>query len=141
MKKIFMILLLVPASLWISSCSNPANVKIVGFGNVQNDAGLYVVEVNNVKYAPDRIYTGMSNTRFGKETMPPVEGMKVTCFTMNLEPAVYFIAGEYEEAYLEEYFTKDFTVLIIFCFVLFLFCIVLLILGISSKKSSAKKKV
>ena len=83
-----MILLLVLTSFYISSCSwfdNSANVKIVGYSNIQNDAGLFVVEVDGIKYAPDLIYTNES-TIAGKRTTPPAESMRITCFTMNSKP-------------------------------------------------------
>ena len=130
-------------SLMLLGCKDSANVKIVGYSNVQNDTGLLVVKVNGVKYAPDCIFTNMGNSRTGKETMRPVEGMTVTCFTMHSEPTVYFIAGEYDEEHIEEYFFGDQTgsvvalVLFIIAWIIFIF---LAIVALKNQRNETTEK-
>ena len=138
MKKI-LFLLLVLATFCLSGCSwfdRPANVEILGYATVQNDAGLLFVEVNGTKYAPAFIYTNQTDPRTGKESMRPVEGLRVTCFTMRGSSTVEFIAGEHNKAYLEQYFLENYTLLF---FLIVLIAIWSFGMVISQKKAQKKK--
>ena len=121
MKK-FIFLWLVLTSFCLCGCSwfdHPANVEIIGVGTVRSDAGLLVVQIDSVKYAPVKVYTN-SSTRDGKTSMRPVEGMSVTAFKMHNEPQINFIAGDCNKAYLEEYFSENHTIgfiVVLLCFV------------------------
>ncbi|MBO4285420.1 MAG: hypothetical protein J5895_04230 [Alphaproteobacteria bacterium] len=143
MKKI---LLLVLTSLCLIGCSQfdrPANVEIIGVGTVRSDAGLLVVEIDSVKYAPDWIYAGFSEKYYFKSWIPPIEGMPVTAFTMHNKPQVTFIAGERDKAYLEEYFFENHTAdavamaLFIIAWGIFIF---LAIVAWKNQKNKTKKK-
>lgn len=119
-KLLFLCCLVLCASL--TSCKwleIPANAEYIGTGYIQNDRGIYYVEINSIRYSPERIYTNSSN-RHGKNMMDPVEGMKVTCFHLHGNPEVTFIVGEHSEEYLEEYFTTNETSTVIFAVILFL---------------------
>lgn len=106
---VFMLLMFV--GLCTTSCKQfetPAEADVIGVGYIQYDGGFYFVEIDSVKYAPTYVYTN-SNSRDGKNTMKAVEGMLVTCFQLNGNSNVEFIAGIHEQEYLEEYFTTNST--------------------------------
>ena len=112
---------LVCFSMLFTSCrwfDSPANAKRIGAGYVKYDKGIYVVEIDSIRYVPDYVYTNES-TRDGKTTMQPVDGMLLTCFTMKNSNKVCFIAGDRSEEYLEEYFTTNSTMLVFFIFLIF----------------------
>lgn len=122
MKKFLIFMVLVMTSLCITSCSwfdNPAEAKRVGCGHIQNDRGLLIVEIDGVKYAPTSIYTGKS-TRDGKTTIDPIEGMEVTVFYAYGEYKPKFIAGNRSEEYLEDYFSGNSTLAVVFLIVIIL---------------------
>ncbi len=109
MKKFFLLAL---TGLLLAGCSwleRPANIKILGVGTIENDNGLFVVQIGSTKYAPDAVYTNAS-TRDGKVKMRPIEGMSVTAFTVHNSPKVEFIVGHPDRQYLEEYFSADYSV-------------------------------
>lgn len=120
MKKLLIIILFAIAGLSFTSCSwfdAPANVKRVGCGYIQSDRGLLVVEVDTIKYAPKYVYTNKS-TRDGKTTMEPIIGMQVTVFYSHDQKNPKFIAGDRNEEYLEEYFSSNYTLAVIFLIVI-----------------------
>ena len=122
MKKFLIFMVLVMTSLCITSCSwfdNPAEAKRVGCGHIKNDGGLLIVEIDGVKYAPTSIYTGKS-TRDGKTTIDPIEGMEVTVFYADGEYKPKFIAGNRSEEYLEDYFSGNSTLAVVFLIVIIL---------------------
>ena len=139
MKK-FIFLWLVLTSFCLCGCSwfdHPANVEIIGVGTVRSDAGLLVVQIDSVKYAPVKVYTN-SSTRDGKTSMRPVEGMSVTAFKMHNEPQINFIAGDCNKAYLEEYFSENHTIgFIVLCLVV-LYIVFLFWLGYPLRSASKK---
>ena len=125
MKKFLIFMVLVMTSLCITSCSwfdNPAEAKRVGCGHIQNDRGLLIVEIDGVKYAPTSIYTGKS-TRDGKTTVGPVDGMEVTVFYAYGQNSPMYIVGNQTEEYLEEYFSGNYTMAVIFFTIIVLFII------------------
>ena len=124
-RKTFMLLMLVCLSFCLTSCSwfeNPANAERIGSGYIQYDKELYYVEIDSVRYSPDRIYTN-SSSRDGKNMMDPVNGMEVTCFRIHGKSHVEFIAGNQTEEYLEDYFTTNSTAIVILCVILVL-CVI-----------------
>ena len=127
MKRKFFIFVL---SIWIvfgfTSCSwfdVPADARRIGCGYIQYDRGIYFVEIDSVKYNPSRVYAN-SSSRDGKNMMDPVDGMMVTCFTLQGNDKVEFIAGDLSEEYLEKYFWKNYTMAAIFGLLL-LVCVIL----------------
>ena len=124
-RKTFMLLMLVCLSFCLTSCrwfENPANAERIGSGYIQYDKGLYYVEIDSVRYSPDRIYTN-SSSRDGKNMMDPVNGMEVTCFRIHGKSHVEFIAGNQTEEYLEDYFTTNSTAIVVLCVILVL-CVI-----------------
>ena len=114
---------LVVASFAFASCSwldDPADVEVVGMGYVQNDSGLMVVEIDEVKYAPTHIYTN-SRTRDGATRMDAVEGMQVTVFYVSGSKNPQFIAGDQTKEYLDEYFADNYTFPVLFFILILLF--------------------
>ena len=123
MKKFLIFMLLVMASFAFTSCSwldDPADTKIVGVGQIQNDCGLMIVDIDGVKYAPTRIYTN-SRTRDGATRMDAIEGMEVTVFYVNGNKDPRFIAGEQTKEYLDEYFSDNYTFPVLFFILILLF--------------------
>lgn len=124
-RKTFMLLMLVCLSFCLTGCrwfENPANAERIGSGYIQYDKGLYYVEIDSVRYSPDRIYTN-SSSRDGKNMMDPVNGMEVTCFRIHGKSHVEFIAGNQTEEYLEDYFTTNSTAIVVLCVILVL-CVI-----------------
>ena len=91
----------------------PVDVEILGYGTVGQDTerGFYYVEMDSARYIVEEIY---SNGDDEHDKMPPVEGMKVTCFRTEDSPEVEFIAGELSAEYLSGYFADN-VVFGIFC--------------------------
>lgn len=88
-------------------CEEPANAKIIGAGYIQEyqeHQGDYFVEIDSVKYIPDFIYF-TRRPFLGNWGMPPLPGIKVTCFNVYNSNDVRFIIGDVDEEYLENYFT------------------------------------
>ncbi len=109
-------MLLVGGLFSLASCKGlerRPDVGLIGCGYIKYDQGIYYVEIDSVKYSPNRIYTNVS-TRDGKTMMTPVDGMQITCFRLNDNPKVEFIVGEQSQEYLEHYFAKNYTFLIMF---------------------------
>ena len=122
MKKIFIFILIVFVGFAFTSCDwlvEKAEVDVLGVGNIQQRKGGFYVEIDSLSYVPSFVYTNTSG-RDGKQEMTPVEGMQVTCFRLYGKPEVYFIAGAQSQEYLEEYFTKDCWIELVFLAVLFL---------------------
>ena len=84
----------------------PVDVEILGYGTVGQDTerGFYYVEMDSARYIVEEIY---SNGDDEHDKMPPVEGMKVTCFRTEDSPEVEFIAGELSAEYLSGYFADQ----------------------------------
>ncbi len=121
--KIFILLAL--ASFLLTSChcfDNPANAERIGSGHIQYEKGIYFVEINSIRYVPDKIYANTSS-RDGKNRTEAVEGMLVTCFRLHGNPQVEFIIGDRSKEYLEDYFTTNSTLIIIFGIIILLFAI------------------
>lgn len=135
--KNFLFLYCLGLCISLTSCSwfdNPANAEYIGSGYIRNDRGIYYVEINSIRYSPHRIYTN-SSSRDGKNTMAPVEGMKVTCFRLHGNPKIEFIAGEHSEEYLDDYFTTNATFVVVLLVIMIL-CIS--ITGITFGKNTQK---
>ena len=98
------------------SCNNwfidYPEVKRIGCSHIKYDRGIYIVELDSVKYAPSSIYANHTAWRAGRVTMPPVDGIQVTAFTLDGCNKVEFIAGDLDEKYLEYYFRDDYTPMI-----------------------------
>lgn len=137
MKKfLFLCCLILCVSL--TSCKwfdSPANAEYIGTGYICHDKGNYYVEIDSIRYSPERIYTN-SSSRDGKNMMSPVEGMKVTCFRLHGNPDVEFIAGEHSEEYLEDYFTTNVTFAVVIGAI-----IILCIIGILFAKNTQKIRI
>ena len=123
MKQFLISIALVLASFSLTGCNwleLPAEVTKVGCGYVQQDCGLYIVEIDGVKYAPSIVYTDKQHNR---TTISPNVGMLVTvCYTKADTPPK-FIVGDQSEEFLEKYFAEDLTLTVIL-FVLFVSSIV-----------------
>lgn len=111
---------------------DPANAERIGSGYIRQERGNCYVEIDSVRYYPERVYTNSSG-RDGKNMMAPVEGMKVTCFRLYGNPKVNFIAGEHSQEYLEDYFTTNSTFAIVFAGIAIL-CVV----GLASARGTKK---
>ena len=111
MKKFLIFITLVIAMFSFTSCSwfdAPANARRVGSGFVQADKGLLFVEVDGVKYHPERVFTNTVG-RHGAQRMDPVVGMQITVFYTSSYDTPRFIAGDKSEEYLEEFFSHNYT--------------------------------
>ena len=125
--KVFIFMMLIGFCMRFTSCSMfdcQPNIKIIGSGFVQNDKGTYFVEIDSMRYALADIYTNSSN-QDKKNTIKPVEGMLITafqrsCFTLSEDTPIEFIVGTSKEEYLQEYFTTNLTIYILWiCFIIF----------------------
>lgn len=95
----------------------PVDVEILGYGTVGQDTerGFYYAEMDSARYIVEEIYSN-GDSKYDK--MPPVEGMKVTCFRTEDAPEVEFIAGELSAEYLSGYFADNVAFGIFFSFVM-----------------------
>ncbi len=137
MKKLIIVLLSICMCLSLTSCSlfeSPAEAKRIGYGIVQQDNGIYFVEIDGIRYVSERIYTNSNGSR-GRNSMSPAEKVPVTAFTLRGENKVYFIVGDLDEQYLEKYFTDNNTAYV------FVMCFLLLSILISAFSGKKVQKV
>ena len=115
MKKFFIFVLICCLGMSMTSCRYfdvPVEAEVLGYGTVGQDTekGFYYAEMDSARYVLDKIY---SNGDDKHDKMPPVEGMKVTCFRTEHSPEVEFIAGELSAEYLSGYFADN--IAFVFC--------------------------
>lgn len=126
MRRFFIFVLICCLGMSMTSCRYfdvPVDVEVLGYGTVGQDTerDLYYAEMDSARYVLDKIY---SNGDDEHDKMPPVEGMKVTCFRTEDSPEVEFIAGELSAEYLSGYFADNtfglFCSLVIACWAVWL---------------------
>lgn len=133
MKRFLFFIMVLFISFGTTSCEcfeDVPDIKKVGIGYIQDDSGLMFVEIDGVKYHPQSIYTDRIN-RAGKGNMSPVKGMEVTVFYTDESSEPQFIAGDKSVEYLENFFTENYTIVVIF---VTLFVISMLIMAIPTEK-------
>ena len=133
MKRFLFFIMSLFISFGATSCEcfeDVPDIKKVGTGYIQDDSDLMFVEIDGVKYHPQSIYTDKVKGA-GKGNMSPVKGMEVTVFYTDESSEPCFIAGDKSVEYLKNFFTKNYTIVVIF---VTLFIISMLIMAIPNEK-------
>ena len=102
-------MMLICLSCSITSCCQQANkpadviVERIGSGHIHLDGDVLFVEIDATRYASDEIYTGKIKDE-EMETINPVDGMLITCFSLSSADEVLFVIGDRNQEYLEKHF-------------------------------------
>ncbi len=117
MKKIIFFMIIGVISLVMSGChafdSTPIEPIIIGTGNISFSKGKYGVEIDSVYYPINYVFTGEKDVRLGASTMRPVKGMQVTVYRPKNFERIEFVAGERDEAFIENLFHQNNTAFVI----------------------------
>lgn len=88
---------------------DPANVRIIGAGCIQQQNGVYFIEIDSVRYAcGDNVY--VVEDRIGSDVTnvcKVVENQNVTVFQMRNSIKPEFIVGNHSKFYLDKLFSRN----------------------------------
>jgi len=127
MKKIILLMTVGILTFLVTGCSwfdsNPVEPEIIGTGYIKLDRSGNFVEIDSVRYYPQKILTGEHHPRtLGEATMQPVDGMLVTVYKCRNGNNLNFIAGNKDEEAIEALYHRNYTVMF-YAMLLFVLCI------------------